>query len=323
MYEGVIMSDILENCTSVRSLKEELLIQEILMQHAWDSHIGVLYEDPIEHKLRELDCVGRRHWCGNVASHNIGAHIVLMVESKSIADFTIAIANYMGALPQGLENSYLSWLGDSNLDDQLAAALGSSGINAGDIDRCLQQFHKCAYPDPCNDRLIEQYVPPIMAAPTSATSFREAHPNPQKDKCKDNDIAVLWRASSALRSAIIAGMKAYTSDFISNMSRFARAACYRKNAIQELLTDYSTYQDHFTYYHPIVVVDAELHPCDIHNDRKQVPWFRLLQCTIQHDLFWYDVVQRKHFSDYVRKVTEHYESFFAQQGCKESKGMIL
>jgi hypothetical protein len=297
----------LRNSDAVKALAAEHDVANTLGRLRWETVLGMYYTDPVSHKIREMDVSAKSVW--STRENREGGALCavrLLVESKSASGFHVVFGP--SAPDRGFYRLPEAWIGDEAVVNRLTAALVDVGVPLNDVKdfRSNLLFR-------LGESEFEQLQVDPPSAPNVATSFKETNTSIEKDL----DSSVLWRASSALMSAVRAVQEDEVSARIEDIcTRVSLDELYGYPPIPHVTEDLPPVLRYREAYHPIVVIDAQLWQYD-GADLCPVEWCRFDQRGEAHyTRQWVDVVNRGYFSKFARRLTQHYNSAFRRLGAK-------
>lgn len=178
-----------------RSLRAEQDVASCLTRHGWSATHSPYYVDLKTDKPRELDVTGSAYWHKPRKSGDIVARVNLFVEVKTNSDFHILCAGPVAAQSQFGANEY--WIGYSEeTQSRIESLLTRLRVDHDGIKQFLHAAETVAFPRHTMRTSVLRVDPPPIG--NSFSAFRETNGKTEKDI----DNSVLWRAASALRSAI-------------------------------------------------------------------------------------------------------------------------
>lgn len=305
MEDSATIEKKISRSEAFKSLRSEMKVAECLERYGWNVRHSPYYIDPKTGKAREIDVTGSAYWNKPLKSGQLSVRVNLFVEVKSNSDFHILCAG-----PSGKQSSFNAnehWLGYSEETmDRIESSLHNFNLNFDSVKKILHHVEKIAFPRSTMRTSSLRIAPPPATALFSA--FRETNGSGEKDL----DNSVLWRAVQALRSAVQGSQADLIDALESDLETDLEAARRTKEPIERALFSVESHACRLNLYLPIVVLQSRI--WSAHADEPhELKWVRL----VQYDTFggtsgWVDVVNDRHFEQYIHEISKHFVSAFTK-----------
>lgn len=298
MTEHRPIEEKLASSEAFRTLRSELSAVEAMRTHGWAASHSPYYKDVVTGKLRELDAVGRRLWEKNRKPTKTLARVNLFVEVKSASDFHVLCAGAASDQQSFVSNEY--WLGYcEETQRRVRQAVEEFGLSKTQSRDFLHQVEQLCFPRHTM-RTSALRINPLPAA-HCYSAFRETN----GDKEKELDNSVMWRAVSALRSAVASAREDMIEGFVGDLKVDLEISRRHNEAPSTNLFTLEHRASTIDLYIPIVLIESRLWSAEGESP-EEIPWFRLLENDfIGSSQRWTDVVNQKHFEEYLSALTKH------------------
>lgn len=293
-----------------RTLRAEREAVDAMGRHGWDARHSPFYKDRATGKFRELDAIGRRIWESIDPKVRITARVHLFVEVKSSREFHILCAGQALSSRRFQGNEY--WLGycEETLS-KLGSAAAEFGLKPSEVKDFIHGVEKICFPK--HTMRVTHFRIDAMPAVHSFTAFRETNTSLEKDL----DNSVLWRAVSALRSAVSSAKGEMIEGIVGDSRVDMEAARRHKKSFISQAGTIDNRSSSIDFYVPIVVIESRLWSAES-DTPVEIEWFRLVENNVLGGSEnWTDVVNRAHLNTYISAVTEYFERTFANLGAAE------
>lgn len=303
------VSDLLLASEAFCSLRAEQEVVACLEKLGWRAVQSPYYMDGKTSKLRELDVVASKHWVVRRKAGDLHARIKILVEVKSNSDFHVLLAGNGGFFHSFGENEY--WIGYcEDTQKSIADRLLKREIAREEILDFLTYVEEVAFPRHTMRTAVLRLSPPPVEHCYSA--FRETNIKTEKDL----DNSVVWRAASALRSAVLSAKQ----DGIDGMLQDLETAVEMCRRYQEPLSDAIEPIDResrsIDMYLPVVVIQSRIWSA-IGKTPAELKWARLIQHGIAGDSqTWFDVVNLDYWEEYLTMQSSYFEKEFRKAKAK-------
>lgn len=247
MTDRASINEVLKGSEAYKSLRAEQEVAACLGRLGWCTTQSPYYLDGKTGKLRELDIVATGYWQKPRKAGDLVAKVNLFIEVKTNSDFHILCAGST-AKPSAFEsNEY--WIGYSEETlKRVEEQLSRFHMEHEEVLNFLHKVERVAFPRHTMRTSVLRLEPPPVIHCFSA--FRET--NGKADKDLDN--SVLWRAVSALRSAV-ASSKAERMDGLAvDLSSDLEVARRLKLPFQSAMYTIDSHARSINLYLPIVVI---------------------------------------------------------------------
>jgi hypothetical protein len=300
----------LASSDAFRAFRAEHAVVEAAREHRWPVSHGPLYLDSLTNKLRELDVAGRRIWKKPRKSGEIYARVHLLVEVKSASGYHVLCA---GAAPwhgRFGENEY--WIGYCEQSQRAMASVAEEfGLTPEQTREFIHKAEKICFPRHTMLTSVLRICP--MPVEHCYSAFREANLKAEKEL----DNSVLWRAVSALRSAIASERLASIEAVVSDLRIDMEVARRHKKPISTYTFGVESRGSAIDLYIPVVVIGSRLWSA-AGASPEELKWFRLVEKTLSGDSTrWTDVVNERYFGDYLARLGDHLGRQFKRARAKE------
>lgn len=301
------------NSSAYRSIRAEQDVVACLRSHKWLASQSPFYRDSTTGKTREIDAVGIRSWEKKRKNDSISAQTNLYIEVKSAKDSHLLLSGSTKAPDQFKSNEY--WIGyDEETIEAVSRMLDKVGFDNEMTRKFLHGLEKTAFPRDTM-RTSELRVAPYPDV-QCFSAFRETNIGADKDL----DNSVLWRAFTALRSAVDSKKKQLIEHLISDLSLDIEVA--QRDNDDPIDAGFFTIErrsSHIKFFHPIVVIDSMLWSV-VDGQPIELPWFRFVQINSDgHVEWWCDVVNSSSFGKLSDSMTKYYERTFRHIRTKPAK----
>ena len=288
-----------------RTLLAERYAVDALARQGWDARHSPFYKDKATGKPRELDAIGRRVWESTNPGARMTARVNLFIEVKSCRDFHILCAGKASPNRRFDGNEY--WLGYC---EETLARLGSAaaefGLKPSEVKDFMHGVEKICFPK--HTMRVAPFRIDAMPAIQSFTAFRETNTSVEKDL----DSSVLWRAVSALRSAVSSAKGEMIEGIVGDSRVDMEVARRHKKPFVSRAGTIDARSASIDFYVPIVAIESRLWSADSHKP-VEIEWFRLVENNLLGGSEnWTDVVNMAHLNSYVSAVTTYFEHAFAE-----------
>ncbi|MDT3736315.1 MAG: hypothetical protein ROZ00_08830 [Denitratisoma sp.] len=309
MTDRASLKEILKASEAFKSLRAEQEVAACLARLGWRTTQSPYYHDGKTDKLRELDVVASGYWKKPRKAGDLVAKVNLFIEVKSNSDFHILCAGST-AMPAAFGNNEY-WIGYSEETlKRVEEQLSRFHMEHEDVLDFLHKLEKIAFPRSTMRTSVLRVKPPPVKHCFSA--FRET--NGKSDKGLDN--SVLWRATSALRSAVAAAKTEKMDGLAADLGTDLEVARRLKLPFPSAMGAIESHTCRINQYLPIVVIQSRLWSAEL-ADPEELKWIRLIQFgTFGDTQGWVDVVNFDHIEEYLRTQSEHFEQTFRRVRAK-------
>lgn len=294
----------LEESPSAISLRGEQTAYKTLAKLNWSCQQGAFYTDARENKLREMDIVARQVWQEGRRPRNRVVRLNLVIEVKSVKDWQIIFAGrHNGQLDDSCARVWSGFLDDKSA--WLDRALEEGGVPLQALPALRGRFESLAFPREVSS--MNGLFPSTPQLAHAATAFRETN----TDKEKDLDGSVLWRAISALRSAVEAlkqEVHEWHADMFTALTSATPFAAY--NFHEEFDRTCEVSSRFVDVFHPIVVIDSGLWRMASSGRLRAIDSCRFIQSRANGATeWWVDVINSSHLDERLSEISNHYGRF--------------
>jgi hypothetical protein len=294
----------LSQSVSQNSLRAEQRIVSIIRNCGWHAEQSVYYTDSKTEKVREIDVLCQQLWKKKLKAGDLIARLFLLIEAKSTADYHLIFSNSQPQEELQSSNSY--WIGyDYKGQDAIVKLMLEAGVSEEDISRTIKQLLDIGFPQGYM-RTAQLRIPPLTA-PMYASAFRETNIGNEKEL----DNSVLWRALTALHSAVESIKSSRLNDILGDINRSVKyAPVLGYDSVDEVLDDYERAAQFIDLFHPIVVTESNMWSSTL-VDLEEINWCRFVQVRPYGSSYWWaDVVRANYFEAYVQNLIKYYEMSF-------------
>lgn len=245
------------NAKAIRSLRDEMDLQNVLDKPDWISVHSHHYSDLATGIWREVDAVAIRSWRGILGKRPVVIKVVILVESKRIAEKQLLLPAF-NPLRQAI---IYDWLGSQRRRDDRFAIYKQIGLEPKTASRVDYEVGG-------NVADIMPGAPNLLYPPKPAGWDTAGFVEAQNGDGKINEIesSVVWRARLALGSAAqaIAQQETEISSrelaMALQLARISQIGTRDQNfdLFDEILRRTKDLAFTVTVFHPMVVVDADL-----------------------------------------------------------------
>lgn len=306
------VDEILKGSEAYKSLRVEQEVAACVAQLGWITTQSPYYLDVKTGKLRELDIVATGYWQKPNKTGDLLAKVNLFIEVKTNSDFHILCAGSIAKSPPFENNEY--WIGYSQETlAKIEQQLGRFHMEHEEILNFLHKVEMIAFPQDAMRTSILRLKPPPIKHCFSA--FRET--NGKSDKDLDN--SVLWRAASALRSAVASSKAERMEGLAGDLGTDLEVARRLRLPFQSAMGTIDIHVRTINLFLPIVVIQSRIWST-LGNDPEELKWVRLIQFgTFGDTQDWVDVVNYNHVEEYLRTQSEYFENSFKKVRAKRCK----
>lgn len=311
MADTRTLEERLASSQAFRTLRAEREVVNSLGQLGWDARHSPFYKDMATGKPRELDAIGRRIWEGRDSIGPMTARVNLFVEVKSNRDFHVLCAGQAMQSRRFEGNEY--WLGycERTLAN-LASAAAEFGLKPSEARDFMHGVEKICFPK--DTMRVAPFRIDAMPAKHSFTAFRETNTSLEKDL----DNSVLWRAVSALRSAVSSARGEIIEGIIGDARVDMEVARRHKKSVVTHAGVIHARSAYIDFYVPIVAIESRLWSAES-PEPVEIEWFRLVENNLLGGSEnWTDVVNLAHLNTYLSAVTAYFKRTFADLGATET-----
>lgn len=309
MTDRASINEILKGSEAYKSLRAEQEVAACLGRLGWHATQSPYYLDGKTGKSRELDIVATGYWRKLRKAGDLVAKISLFIEVKTNSDFHILCAGSTAKPSTFGNNEY--WIGYSEeARKRIEEQLSRFHMEHEEILNFLHKVERVAFPRHTMRTSVLRLEPPPVIHCFSA--FRET--NGKSDKDLDN--SVLWRAASALRSAVSSSKAERTDGLAGDLSVDLEVARRQKLPFQSAMGTIDRHTCSINLYLPIVVIQSRIWSAQL-TDPEELRWARLIQFgTFGDTQDWVDVVNFNHIEEYLRTQSEYFEHAFRKVRAK-------
>ncbi|WP_457356367.1 hypothetical protein [Roseateles sp. P5_D6] len=307
--ENESLPEFLARSEAFKSLRAEAHVAASLKKIGWRTTHSPYYLDDKTGKPRELDVAATMHWTKRRKSGDIWVRVNVFIEVKSNSDFHILFAG-PAATPSSFDkNEY--WIGYSEATSQkLEERLARFGLSRQEIFNFLHLVEKIAFP-----RNSMRTSPLRVRPPTidhCFTAFRETNGKTEKDL----DNSVLWRAASALRSAVRSTQLERMDGFAFDVGTDLEVARRHERPFETAMGAIDRETCSLVLYLPVVVIESRIWHAKAEGP-EELKWARLIQYgTFGHQQDWVDVVALKNLEEYLDFQFAYFERAFRKARAK-------
>lgn len=301
------------NAKALQSLRDEMQLQAVLGRSAWMAVHSHHFFDLKHSVWRELDALASRTWRGTLRDRPILLKVLLIVESKRIAEKHILLPRF-----EPLKQAIIyDWLGSQRRTQDRFSVYQQAGL-----DQRLAQRVDTAVSGGAFD--IMPNAPNILFPPDNvewhAASFTEAHNG--QGKVDEAGSSVVWKTRLDLQSAGQALAQAevdFGKQELLLALQFARLKQIGANKpdfdlFQEIISQVRERTFTITVLHPIIVVDADLWGVT-QGDAVPIQHARIhLTGVSRFPYYWFDLVRREAIERVLSEAQEGYDVQTAEKG---------
>lgn len=309
MSERADITQLLKSSEAYRSLKAEQEVAACLVRLGWRTTQSPYYVDEKTGKPRELDIAARGYWQKARKAGDLVARVILFIEVKTNSDFHILCAGQTAG-PFAFEGNE-HWIGYSEeTRKKLEEQLSRFHLANDEILDFIHHVERVAFPRHTMRTSVLRVKPPPIKDCFSA--FRET--NGKTDKELDN--SVLWRATTALRSAVTSAKAKQIDGLAIDMGTDLEVARRLKLPFQSAMGAIERHACTINFYLPIVVIQSRIWSTQV-AEPEELKWVRLMQFgTFGDTQDWVDVVNLNHFEEYLQTQTEYFGRAFRRARAK-------
>jgi hypothetical protein len=303
------ISQLLKSSEAYRSLKAEQDVAACLARLGWQTTQSPYYVDGKTTKPRELDVAASGYWKKPRKAGDLVARVDLLIEVKTNSDFHILCAGQTSG-PFGFAGNE-HWMGYSEeTRTKLEEQLSRFQLKNNEILDFIHKVERVAFPRHTMRTSVLRVKPPPIEYCFSA--FRET--NGKTDKELDN--SVLWRATMALRSAVVSAKVERVDGLAIDMATDLEVARRRKLPFKSAMGTINRHACMINFYLPIVVMESRIWSTQS-AEPEELKWVRLIQFgTFGNMQDWVDVVNLNHFEEYLQTQTEYFGRAFGRARAK-------
>lgn len=309
MKDRASLNEILKGSEAYKSLRAEQEVTACLVRLGWRTTQSPYYLDGKTGKFRELDIVASKYWGKPRKAGDLVAKVSLFIEVKTNSDFHILCAGPT-AKPFAFGNNEY-WIGYSEeTRKRVEEQLSRFHMEREEVLNFLHKVEKVSFPKHTMRTSVLRLKPPPVEHCFSA--FRET--NGKSDKDLDN--SVLWRAASALRSAVESAKAARMDGLAIDLSTDLEVARRQGQPFQYAMDTIDRHACAIHLYLPIVVIQSRIWSTQL-AEPEELRWVRLVQFgTFGDAQGWVDVINFNHVEEYLRTQSEYFERAFRKAHAK-------
>lgn len=303
------LTEILKCSDAYKSLRAEQDVAACLVRLGWRTTQGPYYLDGKSEKPRELDIAACGYWRKARKAGDLVARVNLFIEVKSNSDFHILCAGPT-AMPIAFESNE-HWIGYSEETRKKAEEqLSKFQLTRQEVLNFLHHVEKIAFPkDKMRTSVLRLRPPPVEHC---FSAFRET--NGKSDKELDN--SVLWRAVSALRSAVTSAQVEQIDSLVTDLGTDLEVARRLQLPFKSATGTIESHACRINIYLPIVVIQSRIWSART-ADPEELRWVRLIQFgTYGNTQHWVDVVNFNYLEDYLNMQSQYFERTFRRARAK-------
>lgn len=309
MRDKLELKEILKNSEAFKSLQTEQAVADVLSRLGWHATQSPYYLDEKTGKSRELDVIAKRYWKAPRKSGDLTARVNVFVEVKSNSDFHILCAGPASQPYSFGNNEY--WVGYSEparrkVEDQL----GRFGLERAAVLKFLHKMERATFPKRRMRTSTLRIKPP--PAENCFSAFRETNGKTEKDL----DNSVLWRATSAVRSAVMSAQRELIDGLMLDLGMSLEISLRMEELPEEAVGTIERHSHTINIYLPVVVIQSRIWSV-LPQGPHEIKWARLIQYgTYGDSQDWVDVVNMDNVEEYFSGLNEYLERTFRKVRAK-------